>query len=408
MSMANKFWEWLFGKKRIKGQEQEEDWEQIVYERDRINFHNPEERSRYLENCMEQIKDAERELDLLTGEYNLVTAYLKDMEEIESLPPAQMSELKTVAGKMLVLNQERNKYLDKERHLTDSEYRQMHSVEQEVEEGLSKLQEAEKYQKLVKQDLTRLDSERHAYDYRRGELGTMLVNYRGMAVICLTALCTCILMLLILQLGFHMDTVIGYYLSVAAAAIAVTVIYIKYKDAERELDKVGKSVNKLILLQNKVKIRYVNNTHLLDYLYMKYNVESAAELKELWELYQEEKEERRQFAEADAKLDYHRDKLRGLLVRYRVKDPDRWTAEPGALLDSREMIEIRHGLIIRRQALRKQMNYNQELAGAAGEEVRDIAVEYPQYKAEISAMVERYEKEYGLAENAPADESEEV
>lgn len=408
MSMANKFWEWLFGKKRIKGQEQEEDWEQIVYERDRINFHNPEERSRYLENCMEQIKDAERELDLLTGEYNLVTAYLKDMEEIESLPPAQMSELKTVAGKMLVLNQERNKYLDKERHLTDSEYRQMHSVEQEVEEGLSKLQEAEKYQKLVKQDLTRLDSERHAYDYRRGELGTMLVNYRGMAVICLTALCTCILMLLILQLGFHMDTVIGYYLSVAAAAIAVTVIYIKYKDAERELDKVGKSVNKLILLQNKVKIRYVNNTHLLDYLYMKYNVESAAELKELWELYQEEKEERRQFAEADAKLDYHRDKLRGLLVRYRVKDPDRWTAEPGALLDSREMIEIRHGLIIRRQALRKQMNYNQELAGAAGEEVRDIAVEYPQYKAEISAMVERYEKEYGLTENAPADESEEV
>lgn len=405
--MANKFWEWLFGKKKIKQQEQEEDWEQIVYERDRINFHNPEERSRYLENCMEQIKEAERELDLLTGEYNLVTAYLTDMEEIESLPPAQMSEIKTVAGKMMVLNQERNKYLDMERHLTDSEYRQMHSVEQEVEEGLAKLQEAEKYQKLVKQDLTRLDSERHAYAYRRGEMGTMLANLRGMAVICLTALCACILMLLILQFGFRMNTVIGYYLSVSAAAVAITVIFIKYKDAERELDKVGRAVNKLILLQNKVKIRYVNNTHLLDYLYMKYSVESAAELKELWELYQEEKEARRQFAEADAKLDYHREKLRGLLVRYRVKDPDRWTREPGALLDSREMIEIRHSLIIRRQALRKQMDYNRNLAEAAGVEVRDIAAGYPQYKEEISAMVERYEKANGLTEDMHADESEE-
>ena len=406
--MANKIWEWLFRKKRIKDKEQEEDWEQIVYERDRTNFHNPEERKRYLENCMEQIKDAERELDLLTGEYDLVTAYLTDMEEIESLPPAQMSELKSVAGKMLVLNQEKNKYLDKEKHLTDSEYRQMHSVEREVEEGISKLQEAEKYQKLVKQDLSRLDSERHAYAYRRGELNTMLVNLRGMAVICLTALGACILMLLILQFGFHMDTVIGYYLSVAAAAIAITAIFIKYKDAERELDKVGNSVNKLILLQNKVKIRYVNNTHLLDYLYMKYGVESAADLKELWELYQEEKEEKRQFAEADAKLDYHREKLRGLLVRYRVKDPDRWTAEPGALLDSREMIEIRHSLIVRRQALRKQMDYNRNLAETAGEEVRDIAAEYPQYKAEISDMVERYEKAYGPVGEQQAEDSEEV
>ena len=406
--MANKFWEWLFRKKKIKAQEQDEDWEQIVYERDRINFHNPEERGRYLENCMEQIKDAERELELLTGEYNRVTAYLTDMEEIESLPPEQMSELKSVAGKMIVLNQERNKYLDKERHLTDSEYRQMHSVEREVEEGISKLQEAEKYQKLVKQDLGRLESERHAFAYRRSEMFTMLVNLRGMAVICLTALGACILMLLILQLGFHMDTVIGYYLSVAAAAIAITVIFIKYKDAERELDKVGKSVNKLILLQNKVKIRYVNNTHLLDYLYMKYDVESAADLKDLWELYQEEKEAKKQFAEADAKLDYNREKLRGLLVRYRVKDPDRWTAEPGALLDSREMVEIRHGLIIRRQALRKQMDYNRNLAESAGGEVRDIAAEYPQYKAEISAMVERYEKANAAAVEQQTDESEEV
>ena len=386
--MADKFWKWLFRKKRAKEPEENWDWEETVCERDRIDFHDREERKRYLENCLEQIKDAERELELLTGEYNLVTGHLTDMEEIEALPEEQMSELKTVAGKMLVLRQEKNRYLDRERHLTDSEYRQMRSVEKEAEEGLAKLQEAEKYQKLVKQDLNRLDGERHAYAYRRSELNTMLVNLRGMAVICLTALGACILMLLILQFGFHMNTAIGYYLSVAAAAIAITAVFIKYKDAERELNRLSNSVNKLILLQNKVKIRYVNNTHLLDYLYMKYGVESAAVLKDRWELYQEEKEERRQFAEADAKLDYHREQLRELLVRYRVKDPDRWTEEPAALLDSREMVEIRHGLIIRRQALRSQMDYNRKLEESAGTEIREIAAAYPEYAAEITAMVE--------------------
>lgn len=392
--MADKFWNWLFRKKNRKAPEPEEDWEEITCERDRINFRDAEERNRYLETCLEQIKEAERELELLSGEYNLVTGYLTDMEEIEALPEEQMREVKTVAGKMTALNQERNRYLDKERHLTDSEYRQMRSVEREAEEGLAKLQEAEKYQKLVKQDLNRLDGERHAYAYRRSELSTMLVNLRGMAVICLTALGACILMLLLLQFGFHLDTAVGYYLSVAAAAIAITVIFIKYTDADRELDRLSNSVNKLILLQNRVKIRYVNNTHLLDYLYMKYGVESAAALKDKWELYQEEKEERRQFAEADAKLDYYREQLRELLTRYRVKDPDRWTASPAALLDSREMVEIRHGLIIRRQALRKQMDYNRKLEETAGEEIKAAVAEYPQYAAEITALVERYEKSY--------------
>lgn len=383
---------WLFKKKKIE--EEPDDWEQIVYERDKINFHDGEERKRYLTGCMEQIGEAEKEINLLTGEYSLVTSYLTDMEEIESLPPENMAELKSVAGKLLTLEQERKRYLDKKQRMTDSEYRQIRSQEAEIAEGIEKLKEAEKYQKLVRQDLVRLDGERHAYGYRKGELRTNMVNLRGMAVICLVALAACVVMLLILQFGFEMDTAIGYYVSAAAAAIAITVLFTKYMDAERELSRVEKAENKLIQLQNKVKIRYVNNVNLLDYLYLKYGVDSAGRLQELWNMYQEEKEERRQYAEAEAKLEYHRKQLVDILGRYRVKDPGRWVSQPGAIMDSREMIEIRHGLIVRRQALRKQLDYNRQLAEAAQQEIKDVAAAYPQYAAEITGMVERYAKEY--------------
>ncbi len=202
-----------------------------------------------------------------------------------------------------------------------------------------------------------------------------------MAVICLTALLACIFMLLILQFGFHMNTAVGYYVSAGAAAIAITVLFVKYADTEKELARVETAANKLIHLQNKVKIRYVNNTNLLEYLYLKYGVE--------------EKEERRQYAEAEAKLEYYRKQLIRLLIQFRVKDPERWVMQPGAIIDARERLEIRHDLVARRQALRKQLAYNQQLAEAAQQEIKDVAAEYPHYAAEIAEMVEKYEEKYG-------------
>lgn len=386
------FFKWLFGKK--KNTTETENLEEIVYERDKVNLHDETERKRYLTECMEQIREAQKEVNLLSGEYALVTSYLTDVEEIEALPSEHMAELKNIAVKMQTLDRERKRYQDKEMRMSDAEYYQVKSQEQEIEEGIQKLQEAEKYRKLVKQDLARLDGERNAYDFRREELKNIMVNLKGMATICLVAFVVCIVMLLILQFGFEMNTMVGYYVSAIAVAIAITVIFVKYTDADKELVRVEKASNKLILLQNKVKIRYVNNKSLLDYLYLKYNVESVAKLKKRWDMYLEEKEDRRQYAETEAKLEYYGNQLLERLSRYRVKDPGRWAVRPDAIIDSRERVEIRHELINRRQALRKQLDYNNHIAEAAQQEIKDIAAEYPQYAAEISAMVERYDKEY--------------
>lgn len=383
---------WLFGsRKKEKEEEQQEDWDKLVCRRDQIDIDDEIERTRYLTSCMEQLGEAEKEINLLSGEYSLVTSYLTDMEEIESLPQEQAEEIKSIAGKMLALEKERQRYLDKKERMTDSEYHKMRAQEDEAEEGIAKLKEAERYQKLVKQDLAKLDGERHAYGYRRNELRTMLANLRGMAMICLVALAVCVLMLLVLQFGFSMDTAVGYYVAVGAAAVAITVLYLKYTDADRELTRVEKAQNRLIQLQNTVKIRYINNVNLLDYLYLKYDVDSAAKLQQLWELYQAEKEERRQYAEAEARYDYNKKQLSALLSRYRVKDPDRFVLRPASLVDSREMIELRHELIVRRQALRKQLEYNKELAGTAQQEIKDIAMKHPQYAAEIREMLEKAE-----------------
>lgn len=77
------WWNRLFKKKEPI--QQEEDWEQLVYTRNGVNFDEEDQRKRYIVNCLEQIAEASKEIDLLTGEYTLVTSYLTDTDEIEAL-----------------------------------------------------------------------------------------------------------------------------------------------------------------------------------------------------------------------------------------------------------------------------------------------------------------------------------
>jgi hypothetical protein len=174
-------------------------------------------------------------------------------------------------------------------------------------------------------------------------------------------------------------------------AVAVTVTWVKYTDDDKELHQVEIAVNKLILLQNKVKIRYVNNRNLTSYLCMKYGTESAAALDRLWKQYQKEKEDRREFAEAEGKAEYYRRQLLNKLSRYRIATPQRWLGQAAALLDKREMVEMRHELIQRRQALRKQIDYNNGVAETARKEIMDVADKHPAYASEIMEMVAQYE-----------------
>lgn len=383
-----KWWQKLF--KRKQKEEIEDDWDKIVYARDDIDFRDEEQRSRYIITCLEQIAEASKEMELLTGEYSLVTSYLTDMEEIEALPEEEREEINRIASKLAALERERARYRDRKNRMRDSEYYQIRKQENEIEEGICKLQQTEKQAALIKQDLKRLDREHHAFVFRRNELEGMLVNFRGMAVIFLVALVICLLMLGVLQFCFEMNTYVGYFIAVAAAAIAITVLCVKYIDTDKEIVRVKKSINKLILLQNKVKIRYVNNSQLLDYQYMKYNTDSAAKLEKRWEQYQQEKEERRQYVEAEAKTEYYQKQLIEQMSHYRVSDPTRWINQVSALLDKREMVEIRHGLILRRQALRKQLDYNNDVAETARGEVMDVAEKYPEYAREILELVNRY------------------
>lgn len=386
--------QWILKKRHSREEHEDEAWEELVYERDTLRVHDMQERHKYLEECLNQMADASREIELLSGEYNTVTTYLTDMEEIEQLPEAEKQQLQDVCMKMAALNSEKASFQERKSRMTDSQYKSMLRREEELEEGIEKLEKAEKYQTLIKQDMKRLDSEKSAYHYRRNDLENELLNLRGMAMIILGAIAFCFVLLLILQLALGFDTRPGYLLAGVMAAVVIAVLYFKYTEADKELQSVYHAINRLIQLHNTVKIRYVNNTSLLEYLYAKYDAESSAQLRRLWEQYQVEKEERSKYRKTEMELDVYEEELLKVLTRYKIRQPGRWLNQAAAILDSREMVEIRHELIQQRQSLRKQLDYNKEVAESAKQEIMDLARTYPQYAGEIQKMVDRYEKMY--------------
>ena len=115
------FWNKWFRKKRQKNQTAD-DWERIVYDREDVDFRSEEQRSRYVTNCLEQIAEATKELNLFSEEYATVTAYLTDMEEIEALPGAEREALNGIATRLLTVERECERYRDKKDRMSDSEY----------------------------------------------------------------------------------------------------------------------------------------------------------------------------------------------------------------------------------------------------------------------------------------------
>lgn len=373
--------------------ENEDEWDEEDTTVETLDLGNREIREEYVHNCLEKIADASKELENLTFEYNMVTAYLKDMEEIENLPEEEAEELKSCAKKVELLQSSRDDYAYRKRRMSDERFHQMERMLDEVEEGCEKLRKAEDYQELIKKDLSRLEGEKHAYLFRKSELMGVIADTKGMAVISITALGLCILLLMLLQFILEMDTKAGYLLTAGVAAVVLTIVYVKHSEARRELKRVELGINKIILLKNKVKIRYVNNTNLLDYLYLKYNVSSAEELEKLWENYHVEKEEREKFRRAELELDYNQQELIRILKCYQISDPAIWLHQTEAILEHKEMVEIRHNLIIRRQSLRRRMDYNKEVvAGGSQKEIKELVNRYPQYAREILETVEKYEK----------------
>ncbi|MCR5486233.1 MAG: hypothetical protein K6F35_01750 [Lachnospiraceae bacterium] len=391
--MKFKWLDWI--KKKLASLRREDPLDEIPEvedaRRSEVDISNPDMRRHYVQNLCDVMLEATREIDYATREYRLVTDYLKDMDEMDALPDGVYRPLKAAAKSVLRLENDRQVHTENTGRMSEDQYEAMEAIARDMPDALDQIKKNEEYKFKVRDDLQKLEGEKGSYAFQRREMALKMASCRNMAVITVISFVFVMLMLLAMQFLFRMNVMVGTVIAGLATAVALTWIYLEYADAKKGLKRAVNFLNQVIAKQNTVKIRYVNVENLLAYQYQKYHVMSSDELQYLWDLYLGEKEERRLANEAGAELTRAEEELLRALKAARLQYPAIWLHQCYAIIDRREMVELRHDLVARRGSLRKRIQYNTDNRQRARDEVNDLVKKYPNYAREIIEIVSTYE-----------------
>ena len=304
----------------------------------------------------EQLVDSVTHMEEAKTEYRIVTEYLSDIQRIEELPVDMAKKLIGTSEQIVRLDKERQTYVESENLLPPEQYNIMSTYEGDIIDTIKKLNEMEMRDSMLKSDMGHLEGEKEDLKYNRLDDADKIEHLRGIIIT--------ILVLFLLTSGFlciyafMAKTSVTLYALItgAVAMICFAIFYVRYSNLKREINDTDAKVNRAISLLNKVKVKYINNTNALDYIYAKYDINSSKELEYRYELYNTMVRDEKKYYQANSELRVKREELIKQLDSIGVRDSQVWIKQAEALIDRRELVEIKHGLNVRRQSLRDRMS----------------------------------------------------
>lgn len=337
----------------------------------------------------DQIVDATYQMEDLRAEYDMVTSYFTDIQTIEELPQSVKQEIMDIAQKIAYLEDETSQFLHSDDRISDENFRMIQGIDN-LTEVFGQLKDLEDMDMKIKRDLKSLEAEKNSQEYlqdsieeRQAKLRMFLIGFGTVSVLLVVTLA-------IIGILAETNLVIPILLILLVVAGMAALSVVTYRNMSYEFKMSQMRENRAINLMNKVKIKYINNTSTLDYLYSKYNIKSLRELEYLYEQYLIMVDEVRKYQKTAGDLREFSDSLSKLLFAHGVKDPDIWTKQSLALIDSREMVEVKHSLNVRRQKLREQIAYNEELRLSGLKDIREMLKANPELREQVKRELDMY------------------
>lgn len=322
------------------------------------NRRNAKRVDQYVVERLEQIIEITRDIEETKAEYRKVTSGLNDIKLLEELPEEERKKIQETAASVMQLNTARTEFLNASKKLSDVRFAQFEQEESEIPAAIKRLHSNEMYRDTVEKDMKYVEREKSEWVLRKEFLEHQQTRFKNLLYILVGIAVTTAVILAILQFALNMDCYYAWMILVFVTAIAVCIVYIRIQDDGMEITAAERNLNRSIVLMNRVKIRYVNIVNAVDYACEKYHVHNAEELNRYWEYYMEAVKEREKFQRANEDLDYFNGRLIRQLSNYELQDTKVWLTQANALVDAKEMVEIKHELVNRRQKLREQMEYN--------------------------------------------------
>lgn len=303
----------------------------------------------------EQLLEVSTHINEISKEYRLVTRYLTDIQRIEELPVDMANEIVEIAQKIDTLDKNRQMYVESKNLIPPEQYSIMQAYEDEIVDAIKSLYDMEMRDGVLKNDMGYLEGEKEELKYSRSEYADSISRIRVIIITILIIFLITNVMLIIYSVSTKHSVVLISLVTGLITTVAFVISFMQYKSIKREFRENEAKLKRAVSLQNKVKAKYVNNTNTSDYIYSKYGVSSGKELEYRWIQYNTMVSDAEKYNKANNNLKKLLDELILKLDRIGVEDSDVWTKQVNALIDRREMVEIKHSLNQRRQKLRENL-----------------------------------------------------
>ena len=382
----------LFQRKKKTEQENESRQEDRLVLKDGI-YSTPEEREGFLKNCCEIINEAKRQRFEAKKEYEVVTSYLADIQKIDLLPLHAKKSIDDMARKLISLNIERQKMQKIPPKITIAQRLALEPYEETILEEIRKMEDSENYLQVINSDIRHLESEKASLDFElqdimeRDDMGKKMLKIASVFIVIF------LIFLFVLQEAAKKNVQLPFIFTIAFGIIVIAYFYFSNRKNQYELKVAELKINRAIMLLNKVKIKYVNCTNLLEYMYEKFHVNNAQELHYHWQEYMRIVEEERRFQKTAESIDFYTEEIIRELKKNGVADAAVWGYQVEALVDPKEMVEVRHRLNVRRQKLRQRIDYNNAQEEMARKSLRTFRERHVSYDAETLLVLAKNEVE---------------
>ena len=346
-----------------KRKKREQSFEKKMSELDSVilteqDYRNTRKIEQYVVERLEQMIELAREIENEKSEYRIVTSYLNDVQLLEDMSEDERNRITEVAVNVVQLNTARTEFLNSAKKISDAQFAQMEQMENEIPDAIRRLSSNEIYSDTLKKDMNYLEREKSEWVLRKEYLAHQQRGLKNLLYVMVGMAATAAVILGILQIILEYDFFYGWLALIFVAALTVCGIYLKLQDDLSEIQTAERNRNRAVILQNKIKLKYVNIANAVEYACEKYHVKSAEDLKQQWEYYMEAVKEREKYQRTNEDLEYFNGRLVRMLTQYHLYDAQVWVTQAIALVDPKEMVEVKHALVGRRQKLRGRIEYN--------------------------------------------------
>lgn len=353
----------------------------------------PQERLDFVKSQCEIVIESGKNIDNYKKEYQVVKAYLDDIYKLEHLPPEHRTEVLETAKRIVDLTKHRKRYQDNPGDLEEGKFAYLAQFDDDMSDILKSYQNDEKYMLALKKDVSMLEAEKINLKYEKRDMLKRQIQIKGFSVIAMIGLTAIFIVFIIASEKYNIDVEGIFIVVLLLATVYVAIVAIMSKKTIETLKLNELKMVKVTKLQNRAKIKYINAINNVEYQRSKYGVKDARDMGEIFEKYVNMKLEKEQYQHATSELAKLGNIFAALLNTYDLYDPNIWVAQARALVEPKEMQNVKNNLISRRKKLKEQIDYNVNLTKKAKEKIFDLIKEHPSEKKAILNVINNVNEE---------------